>query len=210
MRLPLTLYYGCRGLGDGIGLIHEAAGRDWSAADLPAVADFLSRVTLTLFMLGVALAVALRFRRVAAADGLYPRLVAVLGTFILLATPTLPRHATAPLLQLVASALMLLGYGLSLLVMLRLGRSFSIMPEARRLVTGGPYRLVRHPLYATEEIAIIGLFLNFLSLPGLLLFLLHGALQLERMRLEEQVLARAFPDYKRYAARMARLIPGLY
>jgi protein-S-isoprenylcysteine O-methyltransferase Ste14 len=210
MRLPLALYYGGRSLSDGIGLIREAANRDWSAADLAAITDFLSRVTLTLFMLSVALSVVLRFRRIGAADGVYPRLVAVLGTFILLATPTLPRHEPAPVLQLVASALMLLGYGLSLLVMLRLGRSFSIMPEARQLVTVGPYRLVRHPLYVTEEIAIIGLFLNFLSLPGLLLFLLHGALQLERMRLEEQVLRRAFPEYQAYAACTARLVPGLY
>src|SRR5258708_270489 len=96
MRLPLTLYYGSRGLGDGFGLVGEAAGRDWAVADLPAVADFLSRVTLTLVMLSVALGVALRFRRIAAAAGIYPRLVAVLGTFILLAAPTLPRRTLSP------------------------------------------------------------------------------------------------------------------
>jgi protein-S-isoprenylcysteine O-methyltransferase Ste14 len=161
-------------------------------------------------MASVVLAVALRFRRIGAADGPYPRLVALFGTFILLATPALPRPILAPALELAAAALMLLGYGLSLLVMWRLGRSFSVMPEARRLVTGGPYRLVRHPLYVTEEIAIIGLFLIYASLPALLLFGLHGVLQLERMRLEERVLAGAFPEYRDYAAKTARLIPGLY
>jgi len=35
------------------------------------------------------------------------------------------------------------------------------MPEARKLVTRGAYRFVRHPLYVAEEVAIIGTFLLY-------------------------------------------------
>jgi len=43
---------------------------------------------------------------------------------------------------------------------LHLGKSFSIMPQARRLVIGGPYRFVRHPLYFAEELAVIGVLIQ--------------------------------------------------
>ena len=49
----------------------------------------------------------------------------------------------------------------SILVLWRLGKSFSIMPEARKLVTGGPYACARHPLYTVEIITIIGTALQF-------------------------------------------------
>ena len=35
------------------------------------------------------------------------------------------------------------------------------MPEARRLVTGGPYALARHPLYTVEMVTICGTALQF-------------------------------------------------
>ena len=48
-----------------------------------------------------------------------------------------------------------------------LGRSFSVMPEARRLVTAGPYGFVRHPLYLFELLGVIGILLQVRSLSGI-------------------------------------------
>jgi protein-S-isoprenylcysteine O-methyltransferase Ste14 len=84
------------------------------------------------------------------------------------------------------------------------------MPEARRLVVEGPYALVRHPLYLAEEIAVLGLFIQFASVWTAIVLIIHVLLQFERMRYEETVLSATFPDYREYAARTARLIPALY
>ena len=91
-----------------------------------------------------------------------------------------------------------------------LARSISIMPEARRLITTGPYTLVRHPLYLGEIVATAGLALQYLMPWALLLLGLHCMFQFERMRYEERVLAQAFPHYRDYMAQTARLVPGVY
>jgi protein-S-isoprenylcysteine O-methyltransferase Ste14 len=85
-----------------------------------------------------------------------------------------------------------------------------MLPEARRLVTNGPYSVIRHPLYLGEAVAFVGVTLQYLSPWALALLALQCIFQLERMKNEELVLLQAFPDYHDYAARTARLVPGLY
>jgi len=104
----------------------------------------------------------------------------------------------------------LLGTCLSSIVLFRLGRSFSLMAEARKLVTTGPYAIVRHPLYLAEEIAVIGTLLQFFSIYTLMIFGVHLWIQIQRMKNEEAVLRDAFPGYVDYQARTFRLIPRVY
>jgi protein-S-isoprenylcysteine O-methyltransferase Ste14 len=92
---------------------------------------------------------------------------------------------------------------------LALGRCFSVLPEARGLVTRGPYRLVRHPVYLGELGAAAGLALGAPAARNLIALAALVAAQLVRMRLEERALERAFPEYAAYAARTPRLLPGL-
>lgn len=83
-------------------------------------------------------------------------------------------------------------------------RSFSVVAEARALVTRGPYRFVRHPVYFGQIIAQAGLWLFFASAHGgwVAFYLVFVSIQLYRSRAEERVLEAAFgDDYRAFAER---------
>jgi protein-S-isoprenylcysteine O-methyltransferase Ste14 len=183
-----------------------------SALDLHSIADLLSRVCMLMFFCLAAWLTLVRAQPMAKASGFRPRIAALVGvTLLFTIDPLCPRLPDPPTWLLFLSAGMILGGNvLALLVLNRLGKSFSVMAEARRLVTDGPYRIVRHPLYATEGIAIIGLFLPYLSIQAALLFALQVAMQLIRMHYEEQVLRSTFPEYDDYARHTRHLIPGVW
>jgi protein-S-isoprenylcysteine O-methyltransferase Ste14 len=93
---------------------------------------------------------------------------------------------------------------------LHLRRSLSIIPEARKLVMTGPYGIVRHPLYLAEMTAAVSVVLSSPALVPMAALCIFVAMQLVRMRFEERLLTRAFPDdYPGYAARTPRLLPHL-
>jgi protein-S-isoprenylcysteine O-methyltransferase Ste14 len=83
--------------------------------------------------------------------------------------------------------------------------------EGDTLVTTGPYRLVRHPMYAAAYVINVGmsaLSANWLVAVGLLagLTLLYAV----RVRDEEQMMIDAFGDeYRDYMRRTGRLVPRL-
>lgn len=178
--------------------------------DLALLADVLARVGVLMFFVLAALLVVVRMRPVSKAHGLQPRLSALAGSFLLMSMALFPRHDLSIGLNLLSAGLMFLGHLFAVYALAWLGRSFSIMAEARRLVTEGPYALVRHPLYAAEVIAAIGLFLQYASPWTALLMVVSLAFQLQRMRNEERILGATFTEYAAYAARTRRLIPGLY
>jgi protein-S-isoprenylcysteine O-methyltransferase Ste14 len=180
----------------------------WSAT---SVITLVPTVATMLFALVMATFVVVRRRRVANLPGLYPKVVALAGGFLSTAVGWLPYRAHASLrLDMIASILVLVGSALAAIVLVWLGRSFSIMPEARRLVVTGPYRLVRHPLYVCEAFLLLGIFIQYSPPWCYIVVVAQVALQLERMRLEEGVLKTAFPEYESYAAHTARIIPGVY
>ena len=144
------------------------------------------------------------------APGFYSRFAAVAGTFLSVGFLLLPLQELSYALYLGSVLLIIGGTALAIYAALVLGRSISIVPEARCLVTWGPYALVRHPLYVGEIVATAGIALQYLSAWALLLLTLVCAFQLQRMKYEERLLFHVFPKYEDYMARTARLVPGVY
>ena len=168
------------------------------------------RLSTIAFLLLLAASVVLRARPTGKARGLEPRISAFIGAFLVYAIPFFPRRELSLTAEMVSTLLILFGSAAAVYALMRLGRSFSMMAEARRLVTSGPYRFVRHPLYLAEELAIIGLSMQFFSWATALVLVVQIAFQLRRMHNEEAVLAESFPEYAAYRHRTARLLPGIY
>jgi len=168
------------------------------------------RISTIGFLLLLAASVALRARPTGKARGLEPRISAFVGAFLVYAIPFFPRRELSVGAEFVATVLVLVGTAAGIITLMRLGRSFSMMAEARRLVTSGPYRFVRHPLYLAEELAIIGLSMQFFSAAAAFVLFVQIAFQLRRMHNEEAVLEETFPEYAAYRRRTARLLPGIY
>jgi protein-S-isoprenylcysteine O-methyltransferase Ste14 len=119
----------------------------------------------------------------------------------------LPLSDVPDAVKIAALVLGFVGAALSTYVLLYLGRSFSIMAQARKLVTSGPYSVVRHPLYIVEEIAIIGIILAHFSIWAVAIGTVHWLFQMRRMLNEERVLRAAFPEYDLYAISVPMLVP---
>ena len=115
----------------------------------------------------------------------------------------------------VGLAAMAAGIGLRLWSIITLGRFFQYrirIQSGHRVVTGGPYRYVRHPSYAGIALVLTGIALatgDVLSLAAVLI--LGGTGLWVRIRAEERQLADALgAEYERFAATHKRLVPGVW
>ncbi len=98
----------------------------------------------------------------------------------------------------------LIGWGVSLV---SLGRSFGLAPADRGLVRRGPYRLVRHPIYAFELLFFVGYALDVPILGTAVILSVWSALQVMRILREEAVIE----GYEEYRTQTKwRLIPRVW
>ena len=118
-----------------------------------------------------------------------------------------PGHVAWPAAGLV---LVTLAAGLSLVSLLALGRHFGIRPALRDLVTSGPYRFVRHPMYLSYVLADIGYNLQGWNSVTLLLVLVGWASLVYRIHAEERLLSQ-HAEWPAYVVLVRyRLFPGLW
>lgn len=132
----------------------------------------------------------------------------VVGMFALVAIRT-PEESVSTGLVFAGDLVALVSAAWVLVSIVALGRCFGVLPEARGLVTRGPYRLVRHPLYLGELGTCAGLVIAAPSTWNLVVASAFAGAQGVRMHLEERALATEFPEYAVYRNRTPRLVPRL-
>ena len=115
--------------------------------------------------------------------------------------------------QPIAIALQLIAVGLMVWARVTFGRrSFhaAANPTAGGLVTTGPYRLIRHPIYTAVCLFGWGSIVVHWSLVSVAfgILLLLGALV--RMLCEEQLVKQKYPEYVEYARVTKRMVPYLF
>jgi protein-S-isoprenylcysteine O-methyltransferase Ste14 len=108
-----------------------------------------------------------------------------------------------------ALALGIIGPAISTWGVLSLGRSFGIFVSVRDVVTRGPYRYVRHPIYLGYACIWTGLVLLNLSVAIFLIVPVHVLLFIYRARLEEARLCDSSAEYREYMRRTGFILPRL-
>ena len=118
-----------------------------------------------------------------------------------------PGHVGWPAAGLV---LVTLAAGLSLVSLLAMGRLFGVRPALRGLVTTGPYRFVRHPMYLSYILADIGYNLQEWNFVTIFLVLVGWMSLVYRIHAEERMLSQ-HAEWPAYAVLARyRLFPGIW
>ena len=91
-------------------------------------------------------------------------------------------------------------------------RSFHLTAEPTRgqLVTTGPYRIIRHPIYTAACLFVWSGASAHHSLPAFVLAALVTTGAVGRMLCEERMLTERYPEYTRYAGTTRRMLPYLF
>jgi len=128
---------------------------------------------------------------------------ATIGTFGMIGAR--PAYAPVGGLEVVYAGVQIGGAVVAAAAMVALGRSFGLVAANRGIRTSGPYRFVRHPLYAGYLLTELGYVLENPSLRNCVLFGAVMTVQLVRILAEERFLA-ADPAYRRYCERVRRRV----
>ena len=151
----------------------------------------------------------------------WARLVSTVGVVLALAAPLAELGGLAafpvldqPLIRWGGVVLVLVGIAITTGSQIAMGGSWraDVDPDARtELVTSGPFRFVRNPVFAGSAITAVGLALvvpNVVSL--LMLVAFFAGLEIQVRLVEEPYLLRVHGDaYRAYAARTGRFVPGI-
>jgi protein-S-isoprenylcysteine O-methyltransferase Ste14 len=170
-----------------------------------------SRLTLLLLLLteGYTLVLVLSARRASVRDLSPVTVVATLYAmffFVLLRADGTQRLVP----EAVGVALQFIGVSWQFASKFALGRSFGLLPAQRGIVVGGPYRVVRHPIYLGYLVGHVGFLLANFSVVNLAVLAFLYVAQVLRIIREERLLS-ASAEYLSYQERVRwRLVPGVF
>jgi protein-S-isoprenylcysteine O-methyltransferase Ste14 len=117
----------------------------------------------------------------------------------------------APLLPMrLCEAIMIAGFALQLSAKLTLRRSFGVVAANRGVKASGPYRLIRHPMYAGYALTHVGFLLSGPTVWNLAIYGTVLTIAVRRIVAEERVL-REDPAYRALAEKVRfRLLPFVF
>jgi len=135
-------------------------------------------------------------------------LFALIATTTPLMVQPAPQHSL--LLPTVGGGFMLIGIAIQVTAKLTLGRSFGCAPAHRGLKLSGPYRLVRHPMYAGYLVCHAAFLLMNWTMWNAAVYAACYVAQVPRLLAEERLLVRD-ARYRQYMAAVRfRLFPGVF
>lgn len=120
-----------------------------------------------------------------------------------------PGAALPPL----GTVMVAIGLGFAVWARWHIGRNWSgyiSVKERHALVCSGPYRLVRHPIYAGLLLALLGTALAIGEWRGLLAVVFALLAFMRRIGVEERRMRQTFPEYEEYRRTIPALIPRLF
>ena len=109
--------------------------------------------------------------------------------------------------HILSSILAGIGLSISIWAMVTMGTSFGIAPADRGLVSSGPYRFLRHPMYTGELISVFGAVLGRWTVWNVVVLILLVITLVCRIRWEERIIH----GYREYKGRVRwRMLPGAW
>ncbi len=112
--------------------------------------------------------------------------------------------------NIIAIIIQILAFGLMIWARITFGfKSFHASANAykEKLVTNGPYKWLRHPIYAAVIYFFLACIISYPNIETIIAVALIVVSTIVRMLLEEKSLLENFAEYDSYSIRTKRLIP---
>jgi len=188
-------------------------GVSFLLATLPAARGLsfsLAGAANVAWLMGAAIMAVMSFARfVPRTASVSLRTLAATGAMLFLPCLMRPTNPSTGVLATTGLIFELFGVVLTQVARVYMGRSFGVLPANRGIVSKGPFRWIRHPIYSGWLILSIGYALSYPNDRNIMLIVATLPFMVWRIHQEEAHLS-ADPEYRRYMDRVRdRLWPGV-